>query len=316
MIGIDFGRQHCVIARFSDAGPEVLTDSSGSYLIPTAVAVAGGRVVAGREARRCLDQYPDAGHAAFRDDCGTDCQYESGGRTWTPTECAAHLFGHLSEIAGKQDEPVVIAVPAWFHDGQRGSVVEAARDADLNVWRLINQATAAAIAYCYENPNNRSSVMVLDLADAQFDVSLLRIRALDFELLSTNGVSQIEPSVYDDPPQLFETIAAPIRQALKDSGTSAHELDDILLVGESPQLAGLNERIESEFGRPGKTSVNPDQAVAIGAAVYARAFSAKHQEAGSHATGKNEAGEFGCLSVVLASMALVLAAMVIGSVIR
>ena len=152
MIGIDLGTTNSLVAVSGDDGPRVMANELGEDLTPSVVAVAeDGTVLVGRAARDRLIVAPNAGRAFFKRDMGTNAKYQFAGRSWSPVECSALVLREMKRIAeahlGLEVDSAVITVPAYFHDQQRQATVDAAKIAGLRVERLVNEPTAAALAY-------------------------------------------------------------------------------------------------------------------------------------------------------------------------
>jgi molecular chaperone DnaK (HSP70) len=267
MLGIDLGDEHSLIAACTDSEPRVLRDRSGTELIPSAGALS------------------DSGAAA--------------------SERTTELFRRLRQIAveqvGEDLGPVAVAIPAYFHDGQRSAVMNAARAAGLNVFRLVNKPVAAAIAYSYEDPSNRSLILVLDLQPESFDVTVVKVEGLGFEVLMTDGVAEFPSAVLDEPGALWETIAPPLERAIKEAKIDPDDVDDVLLTGQTETLRQLSKQLSERIGHAGNTQVNPEHAVALGTAIYAKAFGSREVgPAESRSTGDAPVRP-GCFGVIVAS---------------
>lgn len=169
-----------------------------------------------------------------------------------------------------KESMAVVAVPAWYHDGQRGEIVEQARSLGLEKLRLINRPTAAALAYSIFKPAERNVLMVIELLDNNFDVSVIERAEGGFEVIATNGIQDMDKDVTWKTERLYEAIKAPIQQALKESKIASGGLDEILFSGGTNLLKGLENQMLADFGHSGSSLVEPAHVVALGAAVYAR----------------------------------------------
>lgn len=183
--------------------PRCLPNEFGEELTPSVVAVAeDGQLLVGRAAKDRLIVDPSSGQACFKRDMGTKANYRFGGKNWNPVVCSALVLGEMKRIAevhlGSQVDRVVITVPAYFHDQQRQATVEAAQIAGLTVERIINEPTAAALAYGYGNPDREMRILVFDLGGGTFDVTLLEIFEGVVEVKSSSGESRLGGEDYTD----------------------------------------------------------------------------------------------------------------------
>jgi molecular chaperone DnaK (HSP70) len=305
MIGIDFGPDHCAVAVISAGGPVVASDHTGATVFPTAVAISsGGVILVGQDARLALGRDPASGQGSYFHDIGSDRTYDIACRTWTPAQFTSAVLLHLARLASLrlQGPPgaAVIAVPAWFHDGQRRAVAEAARAAGLELFRLINRPTAAALAFWHEQPAQRPRITVLDLWASGCDVSILRIADGDFQVLSVDGAELPKEC---DALELPRRIAPAVERALRSAGLAVDGLGEVLYSGPPERLALIDTWCRQAFGRPARTAAHPDQAVALGATLMATlarpgmiAPAARPQPAGHGAQPRS-----GCLGMVLLS---------------
>ncbi len=203
MIGIDLGTTNSLVAHLDNGNPRILSNELGEDLIPSAVAVAeDGGLLVGRAAKDRLVSAPESGIAFFKRDMGTGATYRFGGRTWTPILCSAMVLAELKRIAelqlGKPVDSAVITVPAYFHDQQRQATVEAAMIAGLRVERLLNEPTAAALAYGYRADSDLSTLMIFDLGGGTFDVSILECFEGVVEVKASAGESRLGGEDYTD----------------------------------------------------------------------------------------------------------------------
>jgi molecular chaperone HscC len=184
-------------------GPAVLENESGESLVPSVVAVAeDGTILTGRAARDRMVVAPESGRAFFKRDMGTEAEYFFGGRKWTPIECSAAILREMKRIAemrlGQPVESAVITVPAYFHDPQRQATVDAARIAGLKVDRLVNEPTAAALAWGFSRPGDDSTLLVFDLGGGTFDVTLLEVFDGVVEVKASSGESRLGGEDYTE----------------------------------------------------------------------------------------------------------------------
>jgi molecular chaperone HscC len=192
IIGIDLGTTNSLVAALGPGGPACLANEFDEHLIPSAVAVAvDGALLTGRAAKDRLVGAPDSGRAFFKRDMGTPATYRFGGRAWTPTECSAAVLRELRRIAalrlGEEPASAVITVPAYFHDSQRQATVEAAHLAGLEVARILNEPTAAALAFGHRHRGEDRRLLVFDLGGGTFDVTVLEVFAGIIEVKASGG---------------------------------------------------------------------------------------------------------------------------------
>jgi molecular chaperone DnaK len=369
VVGIDLGTTNSLVAYVRDGEPVVIRDSSGDALLPSIVSVdAGGTVFVGREAQRRLLTDPSRTVYSVKRFMGRgvdDVQGEAhllpftvggeaggvvrigvGDKEFTPPEISAFVLRELKRRAeehfreqGEFDFEVdraVITVPAYFNDAQRTATRDAGRLAGLEVLRIINEPTAASLAYGLDQ-KNRGTIAVYDLGGGTFDISILKVEDGVFQVLSTNGdthlggddvdrlltelvigelgtaghglpaetvqairkaaiqakidlssvdetainvdrspalpdgfVRQITREEFDALIRpLVDRTLAPVRQALDDAGLEPREVDEVVLVGGSTRVPLVRRLVEELFGRTPHSDVNPDEVVAVGAAVQA-----------------------------------------------
>ena len=203
MVGIDLGTTNSLVAHFADGEAGVLTNESGETLIPSAVAVsADGALLVGRAAKDRLISSPESGRAFFKRDMGTATNYRFGDRFWSPVECSAMILREMKRIGelrlGKAVDSAVITVPAYFLDQQRQATIEAAQIAGLKVERLLNEPTAAALAYGYRETDDLNTLLVFDLGGGTFDVTLLESFEGVVEVKASAGESRLGGEDYTD----------------------------------------------------------------------------------------------------------------------
>ncbi|HEY7284773.1 MAG TPA: Fe-S protein assembly chaperone HscA [Vicinamibacterales bacterium] len=365
VVGIDLGTTNSLVAYVKNGVPVVIRDSAGDALVPSVVSVASdGMVHVGREAQRRLlveprrtaysvkrfmgkgreDVGAEAAHFPFRiagDDKGV-VRIGLGDREYTPPEISAFVLRELKKRAeehfaaqGDIDPDVdraVITVPAYFNDAQRTATRDAGRIAGLEVLRIINEPTAASLAYGLDK-KHEGVIAVYDLGGGTFDISILKIEDGVFQVLSTNGDTHLggddidQVLVFDmlertsalsrsngerDPAvvqairkaviqakhelsdrdaadiqvgdhrirltraafeeaiaSIVERTLAPCRQALADAGLQPEAVDEVVLVGGSTRIPLVRRRVEELFKRKPHTELNPDEVVALGAAIQA-----------------------------------------------
>lgn len=203
MIGIDLGTTNSLVSVCDENGPRILPNELGQDLTPSVVAVAeDGTLLVGRAARDRLISSPESGRAFFKRDMGTTAGYQFGGRRWTPVECSALVLREMKRIAelhlGREVDSAVITVPAYFHDQQRQATVDAAKIAGLRVERLLNEPTAAALAYGYNRQDDLSTLMVFDLGGGTFDVTVLECFEGVVEVKASSGDGRLGGEDYTD----------------------------------------------------------------------------------------------------------------------
>ncbi len=368
VVGIDLGTTNSLVAHVVDGRPVVIADESGDRLLPSVVSVdAKGTVFVGREAQRRL--LTDAARAVYSvkrfmgrgfDDVGEEARWlpfkvsgqpsgvvhiHLGDRELTPPEISGFILHELKRRAevffqreGEFDPEVdraVITVPAYFNDAQRTATRDAGRLAGLDVLRIINEPTAACLAYGLDK-RREGVIAVYDLGGGTFDISILKVEDGVFQVLATNGDTHlggddidqvfirrtadtlgVDPGTSPEAVQAirraviqakwdlseheraeirvdalpghpaghvgvvtraeFEALVAPIiertlapcRRALEDAGLKADQVDDVVLVGGSTRIPMVRREVERLFGRPPHVDLNPDEVVALGAAVQA-----------------------------------------------
>jgi len=369
VVGIDLGTTNSLVAYVGERGPVVIRDASGDALLPSVVSVdAGGTVFVGREAQRRLltdssrtvysvkrfmgrgvDDVRDEAHLLpFRvgGEAGGVVRIGVGDQEFAPPEISAFVLRELKRRAeehfreqGEFDFEVdraVITVPAYFNDAQRTATRDAGRLAGLEVLRIINEPTAASLAYGLDQ-KNRGTIAVYDLGGGTFDISILKVEDGVFQVLATNGdthlggddidrlltelvitelgtaghglpaetvqairkaaiQAKIDLSTADEADilvdrspalpdgftrritraefdilirPLVDRTLAPVRQALEDAGLEPHDVDEVVLVGGSTRVPLVRRLVEELFGRTPHSDLNPDEVVAVGAAVQA-----------------------------------------------
>ena len=354
VVGIDLGTTNSLVAYVKDGVPIVIRDKDGDALVPSVVSVSQDNTIhVGREAQRRLltdaartaysvkrfmgkgreDVRHEAEHFPFRvgGDSGEVVRIGLGDREFTPPEISAFILRDLKHRAeahfaeqGEVDNEVdraVITVPAYFNDAQRTATRDAGRIAGLEVLRIINEPTAASLAYGLDTKHS-GVIAVYDLGGGTFDISILRVEDGVFQVLSTNGdthlggddidvllMDRVLAGQVDQTPEAvqelrkaviqakldlsardettmngqrisraeFEALIAPIvertlgpcRQALADAGLQPSQIDEVVLVGGSTRIPLVRRKVEELFGRRAHSELNPDEVVALGAAVQA-----------------------------------------------
>ena len=345
IIGIDLGTTNSCVAVMEGGKPVVIPNQEGSRTTPSVVAFTktGERLV-GEPAKRQAVTNADRTIASIKRHMGTDYKVTIDGKSYTPQEISAMILQKLKADAeaylGETVSEAVITVPAYFNDAQRQATKDAGKIAGLDVKRIINEPTAAALAYGLDNENEQK-IMVYDLGGGTFDVSLIEIGDGVIEVLSTNGDTHLGGDDFDnritqwlvdefkkaegvdlsgdkmamqrlkeaaekakkelstatttninlpfitatqDGPKhldmnltrakfdelthdLIERTAVPVQNALRDGGVTTSELGKVLLVGGSTRMLAAQEKVKQMTGKEPNKSLNPDECVAIGAAI-------------------------------------------------
>ncbi len=347
LIGIDLGTTNSLVAVFEDGAPRLLLNPHGEELTPSVVGIVdSGEVVVGACARSLALTRPERTVAAFKRWMGEDRSVELGGREFSPPELSSLVLRALREDAeaalGVTIEQAVITVPAYFNQHQREATRRAAQLAGLEVQRIVNEPTAAALTYGFHERQVDQKLLVLDLGGGTFDVTVMEIFEGTLEILSTAGESHLggedfttslvshglskmgrqlelaelkepllvarlreeaekakhdigaseegtmrlpdtEGCVEDDSERVtvsaseFEEIVAPLVErlrgptlrALRDADLSPERIGEVLLIGGATRMPVVRRMASELFGRPPRDSVDPDHAVALGAAVQA-----------------------------------------------
>jgi len=347
-VGIDLGTTNSVVSVLEAGDPVVIPNSEGARTTPSVVAFSkGGEVLVGEVAKRQAITNPDRTIRSVKRHMGTSWKIDIDGKAYTSQEISARTLQKLKRDAeaylGDTVTQAVITVPAYFDDAQRTATKEAGQIAGLEVLRIINEPTAAALAYGLDKGAHDETVLVFDLGGGTFDVSVLEIGDGVFEVKSTHGDTKLGGDDWDqrvidwlagnfkgaydvdltkdnmavqrlkeaaekakielsqvqqtqislpfitakdgNPVHLDETLTrakfqeltadlldrcrVPFEQALKDAGVDKGALDHVILVGGSTRMPAVQELVESLTGKEPHKGVNPDEVVAIGAAVQA-----------------------------------------------
>ncbi len=360
IVGIDLGTTNSLVAHVEGGIPRVIPDAEGRALLPSIVAWTPHGVVVGEAARRQLARnaartvysvkrlmgrgYEDVKDERLPFEIVPHAEVVSiriGDREVTPPEVSAHVLRALKQRAeahfGEAVEQAVITVPAYFNDAQRQATKDAGRIAGLDVLRIVNEPTAASLAYGLQRMAE-GIIAVYDLGGGTFDISILRVKDGVFEVLATNGNTHLGGDDFDqamvdwivddirrrhgvdpsgDPEAMQEirlgaeaakcrlsfdertvlgipfegftyhrditraeaealveplvaTTLGPCRRALADAGLDARAVDQVVLVGGSTRMPLVRRRVEELFGRAPHSRLNPDEVVALGAAVQAQ----------------------------------------------
>ena len=345
IIGIDLGTTNSCVAVMEGGEPVVIANAEGSRTTPSVVAFAkNGERMVGQVAKRQAIQNPDRTIASIKRQMGTDHKVTVDGKSYTPQEISAMILQKLKADAeaylGQPVSEAVITVPAYFNDSQRQATKDAGKIAGLDVKRIINEPTAAALAYGVDKEEDQK-IMVYDLGGGTFDVSILDIGEGIIEVLATAGDTHLGGDDFDQrimnylaaefkkengidlttdkvamqrlkeaaekakielsgvttsninlpyitadatgpkhldvtltrakfnelTADLVERTMVPVRQAMKDAGLSASDISKVLLVGGSSRIPAVQEAVKKITGKDGFKGINPDECVAVGAAI-------------------------------------------------
>ena len=347
-VGIDLGTTNSVVAVLEGGEPTVIANAEGSRTTPSVVAFAkDGEVLVGEVAKRQAITNPDRTIRSVKREMGTNWSIDIDGKDYNAQEVSARTLMKLKRDAeaylGDTVTEAVITVPAYFDDAQRTATQEAGKVAGLEVLRIINEPTAAALAYGLEKGDEDQTILVFDLGGGTFDVSVLEIGDGVFEVKSTSGDTSLGGDDWDErvitwlvesftndhgvdlskdnmamqrlkeaaekakielsssqstqinlpfvtatdagplhmdyalsrskfqelTSDLLERCRKPFEQAIKDAGLSMSEIKHVILVGGSTRMPAVTELVQTMTGKEPNKSVNPDEVVAVGAAVQA-----------------------------------------------
>jgi len=348
VVGIDLGTTNSVVSVLEGGEPVVIANAEGSRTTPSVVAFAkNGEVLVGEVAKRQAVTNIDRTVRSVKRHMGTNWTVDIDGKSYTPQEISARTLMKLKRDAeaylGENVTDAVITVPAYFSEAERQATKEAGEIAGLNVLRIINEPTAAALAYGLDKGNEEQTILVFDLGGGTFDVSLLEIGDGVVEVKATSGDNHLGGDDWDNkvvdwmvtgfknahgvdlskdkmamqrlreaaekakielsssmqttinlpyitasaegPLHLDETLSraqfesmtqdlldrtkAPFLAVLKDAGISLDKIDQVVLVGGSTRMPAVTELVKKEAGKDPNKGVNPDEVVAVGAALQA-----------------------------------------------
>ena len=339
-IGIDLGTTNSCVAVYEGGEAKVIVNADGERTTPSVVAFKDGEINVGGIAKRQSVVNPDT-ISSIKRLMGTNKKVKANGKEYTPEEVSAMILGDLKKTAeaylGETVTKAVITVPAYFNDSQRQATKNAGKIAGLEVERIINEPTAAALAYGLDKQDETQTVLVYDLGGGTFDVSILELGDGVFEVKSTSGNNKLGGDDFDERiieyivadikkehnidlsddkmamqrikeeaekakkslstatkttislpfiaqgvsyesdltrakfeeliDDLVESTLEPVRKALKDAKLKASDIDKVLLVGGSTRIPKVQEIVKSELGKEPSKGVNPDEVVAMGAAI-------------------------------------------------
>lgn len=347
IIGIDLGTTNSCVAVMQGGEPVVIPNPEGGRTTPSIVAFKNGERLVGEVAKRQAITNPENTVMSIKRYMGTRHKVTLEGKEYTPEQISAFILQNLKATAeaylGEPVKEAVITVPAYFNDAQRQATKDAGRIAGLEVKRIINEPTAAALAYGLDKDGKEETILVFDLGGGTFDVSILELAEGTFEVIATAGDNKLGGDDFDQkimdwlisdfkreygidlstdkmamqrlkdaaekakkelsgvmqtqislpfismtdsgPVHLEKTLTrakfneltadlvertkGPLRQALKDAGLTANDIDKVILVGGSTRIPAIQEFIKNELGKEPHKGVNPDEVVAMGAAIQA-----------------------------------------------
>ncbi|HFL7206387.1 TPA: molecular chaperone DnaK [Enterococcus faecium] len=345
IIGIDLGTTNSAVAVLEGNEAKIIANPEGNRTTPSVVSFKNGEIQVGEVAKRQAVTNPNTISSIKRHIGEAGYKVDVEGKSYTPQEISAmilqYIKGFAEDYLGEKVEKAVITVPAYFNDAQRQATKDAGKIAGLEVERIVNEPTAAALAYGLDKTDRDEKILVFDLGGGTFDVSILELGDGVFDVLSTagdnhlggddfdnkiidymvaefkkensidlsqdkmalqrlkdaaekakkdlSGVSSTEISLpfitagesgplhlemtltrakFDElTADLVERTKVPVRQALKDAGLSQSEIDEVILVGGSTRIPAVVEAVRKETGKEPNKSVNPDEVVAMGAAI-------------------------------------------------
>jgi molecular chaperone DnaK len=344
IIGIDLGTTNSCVAVMEGGEPKVIPNPEGNRTTPSVVAFKDEERIIGDAAKRQAVTNPNT-IASIKRKMGSNEKVDIDGKWYTPQEISAMILSYLrtyaEEYLGEPVTEAVITVPAYFNDAQRQATKDAGTIAGLKVARIINEPTAAALAYGIDKTDKEQKVLVYDLGGGTFDVSILDLADGTFEVLSTNGDTHLGGDDFDNKivdwiveqfrkdnnidlrtdkmamqrikeaaekakkdlsatmqtqislpfisagpagplhfdatltrakfnemtKDLVERTIVPIEKALRDADLTVKDIDQVLLVGGSTRIPAVQEAVKKATGKEPNKSVNPDEAVALGAAI-------------------------------------------------
>ncbi|MBU7459633.1 MULTISPECIES: molecular chaperone DnaK [Lactiplantibacillus] len=345
IIGIDLGTTNSAVAVLEGTEPKIITTPEGGRTVPSVVAFKDGETQVGEVAKRQAITNPNTVASIKRHMGEANYKVSIEGKDYTPQQISAmilqYIKGFAEDYLGDTVEKAVVTVPAYFNDAQRQATKDAGKIAGLNIERIINEPTAAALAYGLDKTDKDEKILVYDLGGGTFDVSILELGDGVFEVLSTNGDTHLGGDDFDQKiidwlianfkadngvdlsqdkmalqrlkdaaekakkdlsgvseaqislpfisagasgplhlettltrakfneltSDLVEKTRIPVENALKDADLSASDLDVVILNGGSTRIPAVQEAVEKWTGKESNHSINPDEAVALGAAV-------------------------------------------------
>ena len=343
ILGIDLGTTNSVASYIDNGKPKIIENENGKNTTPSVVAFRKGEIVVGDIAKRQVETNPDT-ITSIKRIMGTDKTVSANNKTYKPEEISAMILQNLKSYSekklGQKITKAVITVPAYFNNAEREATKNAGKIAGLDVLRIINEPTAAALAYGIDKSKESKKVLVYDLGGGTFDVSVLDLAEGTFEVLSTSGDNHLGGDDWDhkivewllgkikeehnikisdkltmqrlkeaaekakidlsnqkqttitlpflamgeNGPinfeaeltraafenmtiDLLERTKKPLEDAIKEAKLNKSEIDEVLLVGGSTRIPAVQSLVESTIGKKTNKSINPDEVVAMGAAI-------------------------------------------------
>jgi molecular chaperone DnaK len=344
IIGIDLGTTNSCVCVYEGGEAKVIANAEGGRTTPSVVAFKNGEMLVGSKAKHQAVINPET-ISSIKRLMGTNEKVKANGKSYSPEEVSAMILGDLKKTAesylGEDVKEAVITVPAYFNDAQRQATKNAGKIAGLDVKRIINEPTAAALAYGLDKQDKNEKILVYDLGGGTFDVSILELGDGVFEVLSTSGNNHLGGDDFDNKlvdyiiesinkeekvdlskdkmamqrikeaaeqakkdlssmtstqislpfiaqvdgapvnfemditrakfeeltRDLIDSTLEPVRKALKDAKLTKKDIDKVLLVGGSTRIPRVQELIKDELGKEPSKGVNPDEVVAMGAAI-------------------------------------------------
>ncbi|EGP4750735.1 molecular chaperone DnaK [Enterococcus faecium] len=345
IIGIDLGTTNSAVAVLEGNEAKIIANPEGNRTTPSVVSFKNGEIQVGEVAKRQAVTNPNTISSIKRHIGEAGYKVDVEGKSYTPQEISAmilqYIKGFAEDYLGEKVEKAVITVPAYFNDAQRQATKDAGKIAGLEVERIVNEPTAAALAYGLDKTDRDEKILVFDLGGGTFDVSILELGDGVFDVLSTAGDNHLGGDDFDNKiidymvaefkkensidlsqdkmalqrlkdaaekakkdlsgvsstqislpfitagesgplhlemtltrakfdeltADLVERTKVPVRQALKDASLSQSEIDEVILVGGSTRIPAVVEAVRKETGKEPNKSVNPDEVVAMGAAI-------------------------------------------------
>ena len=344
IIGIDLGTTNSCVAVLEGGNATVIANPEGNRTTPSVVAFKGDERIVGDAAKRQMVTNPDTIYSIKRL-MGTNEKVKAGGKEYTPQEISAMILSYIKDYAesylGEKVTKAVITVPAYFNDAQRQATKDAGKIAGLEVERIINEPTAASLAYGSDKQDEANTILVYDLGGGTFDVSILELGDGVYEVKSTSGNNKLGGDDFDNRVSdylvdlfkkengidlskdkmamqrikdasekakkdlsgvtstqislpfisqgengplhlettltrakfedlirdLVESTVEPVRNALKDANLSKDDIDKVIFVGGSTRIPMVTDIVKKELGKEPSKGVNPDEVVAMGAAI-------------------------------------------------
>ncbi|MDI9205648.1 molecular chaperone DnaK [Ligilactobacillus saerimneri] len=345
IIGIDLGTTNSAVAVLEGKDPKIITNPEGNRTTPSVVSFKNGEHQVGEVAKRQAITNPDTVSSIKSHMGEAGYKVNVAGKDYTPQEISAMILQYIKDYAesylGEKVTEAVITVPAYFNDAQRQATKDAGKIAGLDVKRIINEPTAASLAYGLDKQDKDEKILVYDLGGGTFDVSILELGDGVFQVLSTNGDTHLGGNDFDQAiidwlvaefkrdngidlsqdkmamqrlkdaaekakkdlsgiqsaqislpfitagvngplhlettltrakfneltADLVERTKAPVMNALSDAGLSASDIDEVILNGGSTRIPAVQEMVKNLMGKEPNHSINPDEAVALGAAI-------------------------------------------------